>query len=50
MNLFFSSVFWLSVYLALVLAPLLVLFIGPVPPVPDFGGTFLLGSALGRWR
>lgn len=47
MNLFFSSVFWLSVYLALVLAPLLVLFIGPVPPGTGFWWDFSIGLGLG---
>jgi predicted ferric reductase len=36
MNLIFSTIFWFSIYLALVLAPLLVLLIGPVPPGSGF--------------
>ena len=37
---FFSAVCWLSGYLALVLAPLLVLLIGPVPPGSGFWWDF----------
>ena len=40
MNPFFSAVCWLSGYLALVLAPLLVLLIGPVPPGSGFWWDF----------